>query len=213
MSDTYFLPMESAPKDHTWVRLLIDYSGEGAIDFPLFDSDKPSWTLGYCGDDHTGEKEGWIFVGWDWDQDEIVETRQGKPIGWLPFTPEDQLPPTLSAAMRDVFLERRRHIEVEGFTPEHDDQHRGRGMARAAACYALFASVSDEAREATDLPARMTTTGKPISGWTAFLELWPWARSWWKPKDRRRDLVRAGALIIAEIERLDRAAEREANHA
>jgi hypothetical protein len=30
---------------------------------------------------------------------------------------------------------------------------------------------------------------------------------WWKPKDRRRDLVRAAALIIAEIERLDRDAE------
>lgn len=37
---------------------------------------------------------------------------------------------------------------------------------------------------------------------------WPlsWAKSWLKPKDRRRDLIRAAALIIAEIERLDRAA-------
>lgn len=35
---------------------------------------------------------------------------------------------------------------------------------------------------------------------------WPWQRKWWKPKDPRRDLVRAGALIIAEIERIDRAA-------
>ena len=31
-----------------------------------------------------------------------------------------------------------------------------------------------------------------------------WRR--WKPTDRRRDLVKAGALILAEIERLDRAA-------
>jgi hypothetical protein len=38
--------------------------------------------------------------------------------------------------------------------------------------------------------------------------LWPWSVQWWKPKDRRRDLVRAGALIVAEIERLDRAAAR-----
>jgi len=32
-----------------------------------------------------------------------------------------------------------------------------------------------------------------------------WAREWWKPKDRRRDLIRAAALIVAEIERLDHA--------
>lgn len=33
---------------------------------------------------------------------------------------------------------------------------------------------------------------------------WPWPSKWWKPKSQRRDLVRAGALILAEIERLDR---------
>lgn len=33
---------------------------------------------------------------------------------------------------------------------------------------------------------------------------WPWSREWWKPKNPRRDLVKAGALIVAEIERLDR---------
>ncbi|MGY0790895.1 hypothetical protein ACW7BJ_16135 [Azospirillum argentinense] len=36
-------------------------------------------------------------------------------------------------------------------------------------------------------------------------QIWPWGARWWKPKDPRRDLVRAGALIAAEIERLDRA--------
>jgi len=35
--------------------------------------------------------------------------------------------------------------------------------------------------------------------------LWPWGKEWWKPSDRRRDLVKAGALIAAEIDRLDRA--------
>jgi len=35
---------------------------------------------------------------------------------------------------------------------------------------------------------------------------WPWAEKWWKPKNERRDLVKAAALILAEIERLDRAA-------
>jgi hypothetical protein len=31
---------------------------------------------------------------------------------------------------------------------------------------------------------------------------WPWSFEWWKPKDRIRNLVRAGALIAAEIDRL-----------
>jgi hypothetical protein len=33
---------------------------------------------------------------------------------------------------------------------------------------------------------------------------WPWAPELWKPANARRDLVKAGALILAEIERLDR---------
>jgi len=31
-------------------------------------------------------------------------------------------------------------------------------------------------------------------------------RGWWKPKGPRRDLIRAAALIVAEIERIDRRA-------
>lgn len=112
----------------------------------------------------------------------------------------------LTQAACDVLAERERQVKVEGWTPEHDDQHDDGSMALAAACYTMFASVSDEARQATDLPSELTTTGHSIHGWSAWLEIWPWARSWWKPKDRRSDLTRAGALILAEIERLDRAA-------
>ncbi|NPW56957.1 hypothetical protein HPR97_34090, partial [Pseudomonas aeruginosa] len=35
---------------------------------------------------------------------------------------------------------------------------------------------------------------------------WPWDEEWWKPKSARENLVRAGALVLAEIERLDRSA-------
>lgn len=38
---------------------------------------------------------------------------------------------------------------------------------------------------------------------------WCWDRSWWKPTTPRRDLVKAAALILAEIERIDRAAAAE----
>lgn len=114
------------------------------------------------------------------------------------------------AALADIAAERRRQVETEGWTPEHDDEHGNGSMALAAACYAMFASASDAQRIATTLSAGLTADGQEIPGWSAWLSLWPWDRKWWKPKDRRRDLVRAGALIVAEIERLDRAAQSKA---
>ncbi|HIE1120935.1 TPA: hypothetical protein ACXJGG_003938 [Pseudomonas aeruginosa] len=89
----------------------------------------------------------------------------------------------------DVQAERRRQIEAEGWTPEHDDAHSHGQMARAAACYALAGSSA------------------PNDGTAALLVslAWPWDEQWWKPSTARRDLVKACALALAEIERLDRA--------
>lgn len=95
----------------------------------------------------------------------------------------------LSKAESDVLDERTRQQIVEGWTPEHDDQHEIGEMASAAACYAANAGG-------------FVWQG----GWPG--EVWPWSREWWKPTNSRRDLVKAGALILAEIERIDRA-ERE----
>lgn len=89
-----------------------------------------------------------------------------------------------TAAIRDVIAERYRQQSVEGWTPEHDDQHMHCEMAVAAACYIM---ADDDPR-----------AGVP--------ELWPWPEEWWKPTTIRRDLVKAGALVLAEIERIDRAA-------
>ena len=88
--------------------------------------------------------------------------------------------------------------DVEGWTDAHDDEHSHGEMARAAAAYA----VSDRMREPGSDGDRYTTSLWP---WSL---LWPWDMKWWKPKDRRRDLIRAAALIVAEIERIDRSAER-----
>ncbi|MBU9579576.1 hypothetical protein KTE26_14170 [Ralstonia mannitolilytica] len=88
------------------------------------------------------------------------------------------------AAVRDVIAERIRQVTHEGWTVDHDDAHDKGEMAEAAACYA---------REAATPHA-----GLPNG--------WPWSRRWWKPTTPRRMLVKAGALILAEIERLDRAA-------
>jgi hypothetical protein len=93
------------------------------------------------------------------------------------------LPP--SEAARDVLAERQRQIFEEGWSAEHDLDFNGSGkLARAAACYAAYRQ--DDPR--------------PIT--------WPWNPRWWK-LNKRRNLVKAGALIIAEIERLDRLAAAE----
>lgn len=83
-----------------------------------------------------------------------------------------------------IAAERKRQVEAEGWTPEHDDGHHGGDLAFAAAHYALTPSH----RYWVD---------------------WPWPEP---PKahdaaygpDRIRDLVKAGALIAAEIDRLIR---------
>ena len=94
-----------------------------------------------------------------------------------------------TAAAHDVLAERNRQITGEGWTPAHDDEHSDGEMADAAGCYALAAA-----------------------GWSTYAarERWPWSLEWWKSSTPRRDLVKAGALILAEIERLDRAAAKEA---
>ncbi len=101
----------------------------------------------------------------------------------------------VSAAARDVLAERRRQVEAEGWTPEHDDEHSNGVMATASACYALAAAA-----QSPDIGQswRMRFAN-------AANDLWQWDREWWKPSDPRRMLVKAGALILAEIERLDRA--------
>lgn len=98
----------------------------------------------------------------------------------------------LTRAMRDVIAERGRQVEVEGYTPDHDDEHGNGELARLAAAYCINHSVSTY-RYAPGLSAICVMIADTVKGW-------------FKPKDSRRDLVRAAALIVAEIERIDRAA-------
>ena len=85
----------------------------------------------------------------------------------------------IGRALADAMRERQRQVDAEGWISQHDDQYRNDELPRAAICYLLGNAGN-----------------------------WPWSRNWWKPTDRRRDLVKAAALIVAEIERLDRAAAR-----
>jgi len=107
-------------------------------------------------------------------------------------------------AIDDIAAERRRQIEAEGWTPEHDDGNDLGELAFAAAAYAVNAANPN-----AQIDIKVGRRGEFFNGgWMGLARLcWPqqWDHSWWKPSDRRRDLVKAGALIVAEIERLDRA--------
>ncbi|MEI8244598.1 MAG: hypothetical protein WCI51_02140 [Lentisphaerota bacterium] len=79
--------------------------------------------------------------------------------------------------------ERDRQITVEGWTVEHDRQWKDGELAIAAACYSL-----PEKRLSISFRKK----------------IWPWDLRWWKPSpaNRIRELQKAGALIAAEIDRL-----------
>jgi hypothetical protein len=128
----------------------------------------------------------------------------GSPTHWRkldrvasPLSGGDTGKVEVTDAARDVLAERLRQVEAEGWTPKHDDTHRRGELAMAAACYA----VGDQIRGKDAIEETATVKA-------ARWRYWPWADEWWKPADRRRNLVKAGALILAEIERLDRAALR-----
>ncbi len=110
---------------------------------------------------------------------------------------EFEMPPTIRV-VQEILTERERQKHREGWTLEHDDGHEQGELAQAAAMYALH-EPSIHAR--IPVPRLVTRGGVPM--W------WPWEPGWWKPRSHRENLVRAGALIVAEIERLDRAAEPE----
>lgn len=78
--------------------------------------------------------------------------------------------------------ERKRQIEEEGWTTEHDAEHTNEALAKAAVCYAL----------------------PQFERWGIRKALWPFEEKWWKPSpdDRVKELAKAGALIAAEIDRL-----------
>jgi hypothetical protein len=90
-------------------------------------------------------------------------------------------PVTPKAGVEMIAAERQRQLEAEGWSPEHDAEHVRGELARAAAVYAIPPDRRDP------------------SIWSY---LWP---GWeYKPNadDRIRELVKAGALIAAEIDRL-----------
>lgn len=91
---------------------------------------------------------------------------------------------TRCPAAVDVLKERVRQVEEEGHGIERDDACTDYQLPRAAVCYAIKSS---------GLPPHRATL------------YWPFNPAAFKPSNHRANLVKAAALLLAEIERLDRA--------
>jgi hypothetical protein len=84
-----------------------------------------------------------------------------------------------------IAAERARQVNAEGWTTAHDQAHGRDELAVAAACYATPYDLRDPHGRTGQVP-----------------RMWPWRLCDWKPGDRIRELVKAGALLAAELDRL-----------
>jgi hypothetical protein len=86
--------------------------------------------------------------------------------------------------------ERQRQIAHHGWSSNHDDEHADGALTAASLSYVMQA---DAQVKKVKLPPCFIP------------KFWPWDRKWWKPsEDPIRNLTKAGALIAAEIDRLQR---------
>lgn len=117
--------------------------------------------------------------------------------------------PEQSPAMDLIRAERQRQIDIEGWTPDHDDQHDDGQLMRAAMCYYMHGTGRAAYRNTSSLVSTDTCphcgNGLRHRRINASLPMgWPWEPRWWKPQNTNRDLVRSGALLLAEKDRLAR---------
>jgi hypothetical protein len=91
---------------------------------------------------------------------------------------------SLSKAARDILAERERQQTAEGYTTARDDFYVPDDLADAAGAYALVGHFGRTGIAAADA--------------------WPWDASTFKPRDQRRNYVRAAALLQAAVELIDR---------
>lgn len=130
--------------------------------------------------------------------------RTGEPCSWAE-------PGICSACTGPalIALERQRQVEEEGYDAKHDDAHGKCEIRKAAECYARppalrqlqTVKVSVQVARGLADPDRSTSVRVRVP------KGWPWAAEWWKPtpRDRVRELVKAGALYMAECSRQNRA--------
>lgn len=123
--------------------------------------------------------------------------RQAKDLPLLALPPE--LRPDAIVALNAI-AHRRVHQDKKWGGTAHDDEHIHGELAKAGAAYAWFGSLHETLRQVALRPdSHLNWILRVIypSGWVFG----------WKRESRRQDLIDAAALIVAEIERLDRADE------
>lgn len=110
----------------------------------------------------------------------------------------------MKTALELIAAERQRQITEKGYTPEHDDDHIGGEIASGAACYANVAGVQCSGVDDSFVVEYAVGLGR---------QDWPFpVESFHVSDDPLRNLVKAGAMITAEIERLQRARAKGINH-
>lgn len=134
-----------------------------------------------------------IYLNMGFESDDNSDFNEISDVTWSEgVTWKDDIEYILATpAIKAAVDERQRQIEKEGYDESHDDDHFKGEIARAASTYAqprLYRT--DDFR------------GAP--------SLWPWHKKYWKPtpNDRKREITKAMALLIAEYERIER---KEAN--
>lgn len=134
-----------------------------------------------------------------------VMTALGTMAGKSNLPVDIQLEP--GAAVELIAAERTRQVEEEGWTEDNDDAHVEAELGWAAVCYASPELVYKKDQRANAV---------------MFKDPWPWEERWdsrphdgnvvlsnrdLPAEDRVRQLTKAGALIAAEIDRLQRKAK------
>lgn len=102
-----------------------------------------------------------------------------------------------SPAIAMIVAERRRQIGEMGYSLAHDAAHDAGELARAAAWYALTPELRGVSASIIRGPTRV---GQIVLDLEAILKPTGWVLR--GNTDRVRELTKAGALIVAELERL-----------
>lgn len=199
------IAMYGGPLDVYSVPVLQDNDGE--LRRERYDLDADCWVEG-------GEPLGYFYRE---QQPDAARQPVGEPVAWMTHHDEPMLFPTAAEAaayceddeqpvplfrspaqavdlrtgIKAIAAERERQLQAEGFTRDGDQQYRRGELARAATAYVQLAAMDLEAGTRNHI------------AWREPAAVWPWAPEWWKPVDTRRDLVRAGALIAAQIDAID----------
>ena len=92
----------------------------------------------------------------------------------------------MTQGLRDVIDERHRQKHVLNWSPEHDLGYKNHELVMAAMNYADPLAATPEHKETPPKAA-----------------FWPWSLDWWRPSSYRRNLIKAIALLLAELDRHD----------